>query len=942
MASKSEAPNAGVIKSALLRFATSTATTTYTPADFGDRLLACFGWEKPPDGAQIAAELSVVENAKRTTRTVALVWKERSAIVDVVKPNVALASVWPDVLRVCLQLSPCPQYALVTNQRDVQFYDLKHDKKTPRATFAISDLSKYSEALPFLAQDWTPGTTPRIINVAKVSRDVADLVAQMYRSLVAAHPKRKDNIIQFTLQCITAMFAEDIGLLPENHFTKILYGSHEGVERRIGELFTAMCTKHLPEPRVVRYFNGGLFTDVKTLPLNAEQLSWLRKAAESNWRYVDPHIFGSVFQGIMDDAERHASGAHYTAMEDIMAVVGPTIVEPWRKRIRDAGSLTELMDLRTDLHAFRVLDPACGSGNFLYVAFREMYKLDTELLARILKFTSAQKKTNWSGGIPTTNFFGLDINPFAVALAKVTLNIAKKIAFDERKEVALEASGQVVMEIDPSLPLDNLDDNILCADALFTEWPPVNAIVGNPPILGDRKIRGELGKSYLARLQRASGIPGVVDLSCYWFRRAHLHLAEGGRAGLISTSGIRVGKAREATLDYIVDSGGTITDAVSHREWPGEAAVDVSIVNWIKGPFNGPRHLIVDETIYALPEIPTHLQMHTDVSAAQVLDVNNKALSMRGVTFGHEAFIVDASSELVTPRALAAGLVRPVISSNRMMLDKLTQQPEFCIHLGSFKTEAAAKGAAPAHVEYLRRTVRPTIKVNAADENKTGNYAEWLQRWWQPLYYRADFFATIPKGMHRLIVCASPQARGIYAFISTKYIPSDTMQMFAFDDDYSFGIIQSDHHWRWTKAQGGKVSERIRYTADVWKTFPWPQAPTEEALERVAAAARALRAERVRLMRENGWSLRGLYQAAEVPGSHPLKDAHSVLDNAVSVAYGMPEGEEPLAFLLELNQCVAEDAKAGRPVIGCGLPNGFRRGDPRWSSDDCIEPPPNK
>jgi SAM-dependent methyltransferase len=281
---------------------------------------------------------------------------------------------------------------------------------------------------------------------------------------------------------------------------------------------------------------------------------------------VDPHIFGSVFQGIMNDAERHKSGAHYTAHEDIMRVVGPTIVEPWRQRIRDAKSLAELLEVRAALLKFRVLDPACGSGNFLYVSFRELYRLDTELLARIREFPSTQgqgkAKVTWGAGIATANFFGIDINPFAVELAKVTLNIAKKIAFDERREVAADLVGQMELEVDPSLPLDDLDKNVACADALFTDWPEVEAIVSNPPFLGTQKIRAELGVEYLTKLQTQTGVDGVVDMACYWFRRAHDRLPAGGRAGLIGTSAIRHGKARESSIDYVVAGGGTITNAI--------------------------------------------------------------------------------------------------------------------------------------------------------------------------------------------------------------------------------------------------------------------------------------------------------------------------------------------------------------------------------------------
>lgn len=191
-----------------------------------------------------------------------------------------------------------------------------------------------------------------------------------------------------------------------------------------------------------------------------------------------------------------------------------------------------------------------------------------------------------------------------------------------------------------------------------------------------------------------------------------------------------------------------------------------------------------------------------------------------------------------------------------------------------------------------------------------------------------------------MIVCSSPQARPIFTFISTKFVPTNTLQVFAFDDDYSFGVIQSSLHWAWTKAKGGKVTERIRYTSDVWTTFPWPQEPRETEVAAVAAAARELRRVRDTLMKENGWSLRALYQAAEVAGPHPLKDAQAALDQAVQQAYAMPPDMEATEFLLELNRLVAEDEAAGRPVQGPGLPRGCQPGDARWTSDDCIEPPP--
>jgi hypothetical protein len=683
-------------KMRLSRFALD-AAAGYRDAD-GDiacvrDLIRCFGWgpdEELP--AEIPAMRTLVAQGARTERRIAAVLRERRAVVDVIDRERSIQDGWTALLPVILQLEPVPQYVVVTNQRDIALYDLRKSRSEPRLSRAVDELPKYSEAFPFLARDWAPGATPQIINVDKVSKEVAELVARVYRSFKAEHPNRGDDVIRFTLQCILAMFAEDIGLLPQSHFTSLLYQAAErgDAEQRLAELFRLMSTPEDRErgDRAIRYFNGGLFSAPVTLPVNREQLTALTKAAEANWTHVDPHIFESVFQGIMDDAERHASGAHYTEKEDIMRVVGPTIVEPWRKRISAAKTLTELRAVRSDLAKFRVLDPACGSGNFLYIAFREMYRLENEIIGRMHEFpeiaNDPKLRSKWGSGIPTTNFYGLDINAFAVELARATLNIAKKIAFEERRAFVADRFGQLEMELDPSLPLDNLEANIICADALFCEWPEAEAIVGNPPFLGASKIRAELGQDYVHKLQAENP---VVDLVCYWFRRAHDRLAEGARAGLVATSGIRVGKQREAALDYIVARGGTITNAISSRAWPGDSAVNVSMVNWVRGAAAGPHQLIIDEDVYQLNKIPTHLQIHPDVSATHKLAANANGMN-EGVNFGHEAFRSSADGFPIDERENLPA-IRPVATADDMLRGKMSTTPDYCIYLPHATEEEA-------------------------------------------------------------------------------------------------------------------------------------------------------------------------------------------------------------------------------------------------------------
>lgn len=935
----------GVLKSALRRFVLDVAGGLRgrdAATSFTSRLLQCFGWPEvgAPDAA-MPASLSVVDNGQRSTREVALFWKERRVLIEVVKHDVMLDFAWKDLLRVCLQVDPVPQYVVLTNQRDLHLYDLGRDREASRLSIPVDDLPKYSEAFPFLAVNWVPGTTPKIINVSKVSREVAELVARLYRSLKEQHPKREREVVQFTLQCILTMFAEDIGLLPQEYFTTLLYDGARGrdVEKRLGDLFRLMSTKDVPGPRAVPFFNGGLFTNAVTLPLGDAQLGALTKASEANWKYVDPHIFGSVFQGIMNDAERHKSGAHYTAHDDIMRVVGPTIVEPWRQKIREAKSLAELLDVRTGLLKFRVLDPACGSGNFLYVAFRELYRLDTELLARFREFPSTQgqgkAKVTWGVGIQTANFFGIDINPFAVELAKVTLNIAKKIAFDERREIAADLIGQMELDVDPSLPLDNLDKNIVCADALFTEWPEVDAIVGNPPFLGEKWLRKELGPDYIEALKRR--YPGVGgDFCVYWFRRAHNHLATGKRAGLVATSGIRLGNNREAALDYITTNNGVITNAVSEREWPGEATVHVSMVNWHKGPCPGPHRLLVDDEVYERDFIPPHLQLHVEVEGAKSL-VANREGTCQGVTFGTQAFYVDApTATRLRSEAAAAPFIQVVANGDDVLGGTLERAPDYAIHLGSCPTEANARATGGAY-EYVRKHVRPLVEQKAVKAT-TDHYKTWFRTWWRPFWHRREFLEQV-QPRKRLIACSRVASRPIFFFLSTRIVPVEQLQLFAYDDDYSFGVLQSSAHWLWAVVKGGRREERIRYSNDVWRTFPWPQEPSEAEVVAVAGAARNLRRVRDALMKDNGWSLRALYQAAEVPGPHPLKDAQSALDDAVRAAYGMPADQEATEFLLELNKLVAEDEAAGHQVQGPGLPRGLDSKDRRWTSDDCIEPP---
>jgi type II restriction/modification system DNA methylase subunit YeeA len=301
--------------------------------------------------------------------------------------------------------------------------------------------------------------------------------------------------------------------------------------------------------------------------------------------------------------------------------VKPTISNYWEAKIEAANTIDELNGLQIELTNYKVLDPACGSGNFLYLAYQELKEIEKSLLDKIAsrRRSETSKHQTQIGLVTPLQFYGMDINPFAVELAKVTLTIAKKVAIDKLNLTEKE------------LPLDTLDRNIVCQDALFTEWVKADAIVGNPPFLGGKHMRLNLGDEYIERVFKQFPNVKDVDFCSYWFRLAHDNIRRGeckgerpfastagtGRIGLVATNSISQGKSRKATLDYITNEGGHIHEAISTQPWSGEAKVHVSIVNW---SYEQPNQYFLDDQEVSF--INSSLQLNVDVSGAKTLQAN--------------------------------------------------------------------------------------------------------------------------------------------------------------------------------------------------------------------------------------------------------------------------------------------------------------------------------
>ena len=857
-----------------------------------------------------------------------------------------------------------PPYVILCNFDEFWIYDFNTQLFDPVEKLLTRDLATDSVALNFLlphAQKPVFGN-----NRVEVTRKAADTFAEVFRKIVARGEDRT-RAQRYILQLLVSIVAEDLNLLPGEIVTTLLAESEKNPPASydlLGGLFRQMATQ---EPARggrytgVDYFNGGLFSVVDPIELKHGEAYALHHAALTHdWAQVKPEIFGTLFQHSMDKEERHAFGAHFTSEFDIQKVVGPTIVRPWRERIEaaksDKAALAAALD---DLRRFQVLDPACGSGNFLFVAYREMKRLERDLLVRLQR---ARAKIELTSAVSIQQFHGLDTQPFAVELAKVTLMLAKELELREADR--LGASEGLFFQEKP-LPLDNLDANIRCADALFTEWPKVDAIIGNPPYLGAKLLKPTYGPDYVQKMRKAyPDVPGMADFCVYWFRKAHDHLEPGGRAGLVGTQNIRNIKSRAGGLDYIVGHGGTITEAVSSQVWSGEAAVHVSIVNWRKSGVSpdgtGAQASSTGETpvfrllfqrgdsvdspweTFELPVINSSLSTGVDVTAAGPLLANTEPQRcFNGQMIGHPGFLISAETRAAwiarDPRN--AEVTFPYLNGDDALSGAGFER--YVIDFGPRDRFTAE--SYPLPFDHVRSTVLPA-RERKAEEGKDAagkvrpHHKAFLAHWWRLSFGRPEMLSVITP-LPRYLACSYVTKRPIFFFVSSAIRPSNLIQVFAFADDYSFGILQSHLHWRWFTEKCGKLTARFRYSAEsVFDTFPWPQSPTKAQIAEVAAAAVALRGLRREIMGQLGYSLRELYRTLEEPGANPLREAHTRLETAVRAAYAMPKTADPLAFLLALNLTLAAKETAGEKITPPGLPRPSAE-QAEFLTEDCIRPP---
>jgi len=761
---------------------------------------------------------------------------------------------------------------------------------------------------------------PEALRPSQTRDEITRKAAKEYAALAISIRERghdPQQVAHFLNKLLFSMFAEDAGLLPSGILRRLIEAAQPDPAAFAGglsELFAKMSDAGgLFGTDRIEWFNGGLFDGPQVIELTVDEIKTLLTVSRLDWSQVEPAIFGTLFERGLDPDKRSQLGAHYTDRASIERLVEPVVLTPLRRefeamkaKVMEIGPYRPTIATtpfekhpRKQFQAFlerlrsvTVLDPACGSGNFLYIALQALKDLEREA---IIWGSQTLRTPMQYPEIGPEAVKGIEINPYAAEIARVVIWIG---------EIQWMLNNGFAYRRNPILrPLENIE----CRDALLStdengdlveaEWADATFIVGNPPFIGGKLMRSNLGDEYVDELFRvyAGRVPREADFVTYWHEKARAMVEDKRveKVGLLATQGIR-GGANRRVLERIKESGEI------YMAWPDEpwildgANVHVSFIAYDDG--SEPVRLLNGAPVAS---INANLTAGIDLGQAQRLK-ENLGIAFMGDTKG-------GSFDIPEPLALEmlrapnpdgrsnADVVRPWVNG----LD-ITRRPRrmWVIDFGTeMPVDEAAKYEAP--FEYVLEHIKP-LRVT----NKRAAYAE---RWWLHVEPRAGMRSALA-GLHRFIGTPNVTKHRLFVWLTPETLADHQLIVFARDDDYFFGVLHSRPHELWALHQGTRLETRPRYTpTTTFETFPFPHA-TDEQRERIGAAAAELDRLRTGWLNPQGLepeklelrTLTNLYN--ERPTW--LNDAHAALDSAVFDAYAWPANladAEVLERLLDLN-----------------------------------------
>ena len=747
---------------------------------------------------------------------------------------------------------------------------------------------------------------------ARVTRDIADRLARLARALETEHPA--EGVARFLMRCLFTMFAEDVGVLAEGAFTHLLADAQRNTasfQPMAEELWRTMASGGFSVAlrQQVPHVDGGLFEQATALPLSADELQLLIEAAQADWRDVEPAIFGTLLVRALDPVERHKLGAEFTPRAYVERLVLPTIIEPLRKEwdavkaaaltLAEQGRSDEALDqvetFQRRLAGVRILDPACGSGNFLYVTMEHLKRLEGEVLEVRRQLGGGQMLLEMEGlMVRPEQFHGIEINPWAAAVAELVLwigflqwhlrtrggvaglpepilrnlhNIECRdavLAWDA-VEPLLDTDGQPVTRWDgrttkthPVTGLEVPDETAQIPAWRYinprpAEWPQVDFVVGNPPFIGTARMREALGDGYTEAIRRTYvHVPSSADYVMFWWDKA-AELARGGqieRFGLITTNSLRQTFNRRVLEHHLAaEPPLSLRFAIPDHPWVDGAdgaavriAMTVGAASHEAGRLlqvvaerpgqNEPVEITFSETVgQILPNLTVGADVVRAVAMKANADLSNRGVSLFGLGF------------LVTPdqaKELGLGRIRGLEQHIRHYRNgrdiTALSRDMMVIDLYGLTTQQV-QAQYPEAYQWVLVNVKPE-----RDQNRRAGRRE---NWW-------IFGEPNPKlrnmlhGLDRYIVTVETSRRRFFVFLGETILPDNKLVAIALDDAYYLGVFSSRFHVTWSMAAGswlGVGNDSVYVKTACFEKFPFP-AGDEAQQTRIRAVAEELDAHR--------------------------------------------------------------------------------------------------
>ncbi|RUR26706.1 class I SAM-dependent DNA methyltransferase [Vreelandella andesensis] len=733
---------------------------------------------------------------------------------------------------------------------------------------------------------------------ARVTRAVSAKLATLAKAL-EADGFEVDRVAHFLKRCLFTMFSEDVELLPKGSFTAFLERMKESPEHfadAIGSLWESMNSggfSGVLTAKVMR-FNGGLFKGIDPIPLNAEQIQLLIDAAKADWRFVEPAIFGTLLERALDPRERHKLGAHYTPRAYVERLVMPTLIDPLRREWATAQVVAEahnqkgktdkaLESLRAFHHKLcqvRVLDPACGSANFLYVALEHMKRLEGEVLNLITDLSGGQSSLEAEGlTVSPQQFLGMEINPRAAAIAEIvlwigylqwhyringSLDLPEPILKDfhniehrdaliefEHREALLDNAGQPVtiwdgISMKPSPATGELIPDEAARTPVYryhnpkrAEWPEADYIIGNPPFIGASTMRRALGDGYVDAVRQVfkGQVPESADFVMYWWHIAAETVRSGSaqQFGFITTNSLRQTFNRRVLEPHLNDAKKplSLTFAIPDHPWVDGndgAAVRIAMTVGRAGEAPGLLQLVTNESSDEHREarsvslsrrkgkVFADLSIGADVASMEQLNAH-KGIAIKGYELGSQGFLMDTKEarQFLVEHPDNKNILKPYMNGKDLTNGQITR---YVIDLYGLDINEAKKGY-PILFNYLSERVKPEREVNREARTSV--------KWWLFRRSGADL-RKASKELNSFITTTRTARHRVFQLSSSDLIAESKIVVIASESKNILGILSSRVHTLFAIRAGGwlGVGNDSTYNhLDCFLKFPMPKEMTE-------------------------------------------------------------------------------------------------------------------